>query len=299
MSDTPPAPTLTVDTDANPCPRIEVLITPMPTDAATVTVWRNYAGTRSIVRGASNTPVSGDHLVIDYEAPLQTPVTYTVQTADPSGTPSQLSDPSLQVTVDEPRAWLQDPLDPSTSMPIGLVRQAPSGALAFGLGVYGTDTFGSGSGVVSEAVLRRASFAQVTRSADITLSSVFGSDLPLAGSSVRRDASAVPIEIRTTDATATETMRTLLTQAAFPLLRTGGRAPMLRALTYLALPDITEAFIPGPDITVWTMTGQSVRGPGASVLIPTRTYNDLLDEASSYDELLPLYATYIDLLRGT
>lgn len=296
MTTTPPAPTLTAFVDSNPVPRVEVLITPMPSDAATVTVWRNYAGRRSLVRGAVDTPVSGDHVVIDYETPLQTPVTYTVQATDSAGVPSELSAPSGPVTVDDSRAWLQDPLAPTTSVALGLTR-VYAGGYAFGEGDFGEGSFGAGT-PDPIAVLRRASFGSVTRAADVTVTPLFGGSLPVAGSSVRRAPSEIPIEIRTTTEQTSTALRNLLDQAFPVLLRTGARAPMLDPLSYLAIPEVAERFVYGAELTIWTMTAQSVLPPSASVVIPARTYDDLLDEASSYDELLGLYDSYVALLRG-
>jgi hypothetical protein len=296
MTTTPPAPTLTAFVDSNPVPRVEVLISTMPVDAATVTVWRNYAGRRSLVRGAVATPVAGDHVVVDYEAPLQTAVTYTCQTADADGVPSELSPASDAVLVDDSRAWLQDPLAPTTSVALGMTR-VYGGGYAFGEGDFGEGAFGSGT-PDPIAVLRRASFGTVNRSADVTVTPLFGGSLPVAGSSVRRAPSEIPIEIRTTTEQTSTALRDLLNQAFPVLLRIGARAPMLEPLSYLVIPEVAERFIYGAELTIWTMTGQSVMPPSASVVIPVRTYNDLLDEASSYDDLLGLYDSYVALLRG-
>lgn len=274
MTTTPPAPTLTVQDDDNPCPRIEVLITPMPGDAAAVTVWRNYNGQRFVVRDALDVPVSGDHLVIDYETPLQTDVYYTCQTFDSSGVPSQLSAASATENVDEPRAWLQDPLDPTSAVPVALNR------------TDGPDT-----------VFRKASFAQVTYSADVTVTPVFNSNLPIAGSSARRDVAQAPLEIRTDTSDASDALRDLLTQTPFPCLRSGGRVPSMPPVAYLAIPDVTEAYMPGPDITIWTMTAQSVLGPGSPVIVNVQQIAGLSDVSATIAGLSGIYTHIYDMSR--
>jgi hypothetical protein len=237
-----------------------------------LTVWRQDGGDRTVVRGASGQSVSGSAVVVDYEAPLQTPVTYVCQTVDSAGAVSLVSLPSAAVTLKEPRMWFQDPVDPTSAVPVALSR--PGGAVS-----------------------RRAALAPVSRVQDVTVTPLPNSKLPVASATKRRDPEDVPFEIRTTEPTTSQVRA--LTVEAFPLLvRTGTRAPMLPSLSYMVFPTVTERFIYGPDVTIWTLTGQSVQPPTTPVVVAPRTLDDLADEASTLDGLSGLYASMLNLDRG-
>lgn len=277
MTLTPPAPTVTVAVDAGPCPRATIVVTPMPADAATVTVWRYASGRRTVIRGASNTPVAGDTAFVDYDVPLGVPVVYEAQTADAGGTPSQLSDDSAQVFADSPYLWIHDPLDPASAMPIALTSNA-------GLGV--------------EA--RFASFRTGSYNLAGTVAPVYGSADPLGFADIRQSIAGVPIELRTFDDDTRRQLLALLRQA-YPLCVRGGAAvPLLSdGVAYLSIPQVTPTFDPDNTTCVWTMTGDSIAPPGAAIIIPVRTLDGLGDEAATLDGLGVLYDNLVDLQLGT
>lgn len=275
MTTTPPAPTITVDIDPTPCPRVEIEITPMPGDAVTVTIWRNWAGQRFPVRGARDATVSGDFFIIDYEAPFGVPVVYTCTTGDVDGNPSLLSPNSDQALLDiEDTIWVQDPIDPTTAIPIPLMGD--------------------------EMFLEASSFASVTYSVPSSgsVNQVIGSGMPVAYAGARQAASNMPLSVFTPDVDTTFAFRELMLQAYPFCMRTPARVSMLTGLTYVAAGDVTETLrIDGS--TLWAMTGQAVRSPGVGVIISPRIYDDLLGEAGTYTELLALYATYTAVKRGS
>lgn len=271
-------PTVTAIVDASPCPRVEIVISPMVAGASAVTVWRQVDGDRQLVRGAQAATVSGDAAFVDYEAPLQTPLTYVCQSVHPDGTVDGISAPSAKVTVKEPRPWLQDPINPAAAVPVALVRPQPMPR-------------------AGAAVSRRASYAPVTRDQDITITPVAGSTRPVAAAGPRQQPASIPIEIRTTG-DVTSSMRDLLDQAFPILLRTGTRVQQLPPLAYLAVPSWSERFIYGPDVTIWTGTGQCVAPPTSPVLIPVRTLDDLADDATTLAGLADVYVSMLNLDRG-
>lgn len=274
MTTQPPAPTLTTHTDASPCPRIEALITPMPADAATVTVWRNYANTTELVRGAVGAPCSGDFLVIDYEAPLGQDVTYTCQTADVSGTLSPLSDPSSVATLSVVDVWASDPLAPTGAMAWPLTR-APGGAVAVKLGSFA------------------GSYDQ-----DATLSNPIGTTLPVAMVGVRRAAAQFPARVVTYSDAADAQLLNLLMQAQVLCLRVPPTVRRIPPVVYVQVSGAQPADDPSLTRALWPLVCTQVQPPGVNVILPVRTYNDVLAEAATYSDLLTLYATYIDLQRG-
>ncbi len=271
MTTTPPAPTLTVHTDADPCPRVEVLITPMPVDAARITVWRSWAGQREVVRGAKETLVAGDYLVIDYEAPLGVAVEYSAVAYDVSGTPSAES-AGTTATVAVTDVWVQDPLDPASALQVGLNTRRtlmcidPSFTATYPV----------------ERVLVQPS----------------GSALSVALSRRRRAASRMPLTIHATNTTVAQQLHDLLMQADTLCVRTPAAVTTLTGLSYLAIGDYTPDPSPGWQDVIFPLVGDSVRGPGAAVVVQPRTFDHLLDEAATFDELTALYATFIDLQRG-
>lgn len=275
MTTTPPAPTVTAVVDTNPCPRVTIVITPMPADAAAMTVWRYAGGRREIVRGASNVPVAGDSAVIDYWVPLGVGVTYVVQTVNAAGTPSQVSPATAQLVLDSPYLWLSDPLDPRSSLPVAL---------------------SSASGMPIEA--RFGSLRTATYQLAATLAPVYGSDMPLGFADVRQAPSGVPLELRTFDLDTFALLLALL-QQAYPLcVRAGAAVPLVPGVLYLSIPAVTPTLDTDNVTMLWQLTGDSIAQPGTSVIVPARTYDDLGDEASSYDGLAPLYPSYVALQLG-
>lgn len=273
MTTTPPAPTLVAHTDADPCPRVEITVTPMPVDADTITVWRSWAGRRTQVRDAVGVTVSGDYFVVDYEAPFGVPVTYTCETADAAGVPSELS-AGTSATVAVTEIWMQDPLDPASAIEVA--------------------TTGSSAGVRALA----DSFTGHTAEMPAETVTVIGSGEPIALGGTRQAPSQVPLKVKARTVADAEAVRNLWNQA-FPLcVRTPTKMPFYRGLAYMVF-DYTET--PHPDWVQVTFaaTARVVRGPGRGVVVQPRTYDHLLDEAATYAGLLPLYPTYLDMRRGS
>lgn len=272
MTTTPPAPTLTVHTDADPCPRVEVLVTPMPVDVDQVTVYRTWRGQRSAVRGASRAEVAGDYLVIDYEVPLGTPVAYSVVGYDTGGTASQESSSST-VTVDVDDVWIQDPLDPTSAIAVGLTLPRTIMAVA-------------------------PSFMPATWAMPSIIAPIHGSSTPVGLGGARQDAAGIPLTIVTSTPSESAQVHDLLAQA-YPLcVRTPSAIPQLTGLTYMAIGDYSPEPHAGWRSTTYPLVGSSVRGPGVSIVVQPRTYADLPAEAATYAGLKALYPTYLDVKRG-
>lgn len=267
-------PVLTAYTDEDPCPRVEVLITHLPPTVDTVTVWRSWAGTRSVVRGGNRAEVSGALLLVDYEVPLGLPVTYWAVGYTAAGVPMQES-PSATVTVSAPDTWIQDPLDPTSAMRAGMLIPGP-------LMVSG--------GSFAAPRYRRAG----------QRIAIHGSRLPVGRGDVRQAAAQVPLLLDSDNPTTTAGVYEVLDQADPLCVRApADLVPALTGLVYLAV----DEYVPDPDTgwqgTMFTLEGDSVRPPGAGIVVQPRTYADLLDEAATYADLTTLYPTYLDLLRGS
>lgn len=272
MTTTPPAPTLTTSTDADPCPRVEVVIATMPGDADTITIYRTWRGQRSIVRGAENAEVAGDHLVIDYEVPLGVPVAYSSVTYDVAGIPSQEStSTTTTVTVDD--VWIQDALDPGTAIQVGLT-------------------------IPREVMCIFPSFLPASYTMAMTTSPIVGDPTPVGLGGTRQAASRVPFTIVASTPTSADAVKELLDQA-FPLcVRTPAAVPQYKGLLYLGIPEYSPDPHAGWNETTYAMVGDSIRGPGSGIVVQPRTFDDLLDEAATFTDLLALYATFLELRRG-
>jgi hypothetical protein len=107
----PLRPELTVYLDANPAPRVEVLLTKLTADVATVTVYRLAAGREYQVRGAVNAATAGSLTRIDNEVPFGIPVTYRAELFDAQGLSLGFTGTSV-VQLDVPDMWVHNPLDP-------------------------------------------------------------------------------------------------------------------------------------------------------------------------------------------
>lgn len=275
MTTTPPAPTPTAYTDASPCPRVEVLISPMPVDADTVTVWRSYdGGNRAVVRGANSASVSGDFLVVDYWAPFGVEVTYYCQSADVDGVPSTTSDASTAVTLDVADVWLSDPLDPGSSLMVPMTGQP-------------------GLRLSDEA------FTTVNFPLTVTTAEVIGQSVPLGFAGTRQAATSTVLDLLSPSKTESDALKALLDQAYPVCVRVPLSVADIDPLVYASIDTLTRARLGYSGVTRWTMGVTSVREPGVSVVIAVRTYADLDSEAATYADLATRYATYLDAQRGT
>jgi hypothetical protein len=272
VTTTPPAPTVTVFTDADPCPRAEIVITPMPGDADAITIYRTWQGQRAVVRGAENAEVAGDHLVIDYEVPLGTPVAYSSVTYDVSAIPSEESTATTTtVTVDD--VWIQDALDPGTAIQVGLT-------------------------IPREVMCIFPSFLPASYTMAVGISPIVGDPTPVGFGGTRQAASRVPFTIVATSTSAAGAVKELLDQA-FPLcVRTPAAVPQFKGLLYLGIPEYSPDPHAGWDETTYAMVGDSIRGPGSGIVVQPRTFDDLLDESATFTGLMSLYATFLELRRG-
>jgi len=113
----PYAPTVTVLSDANPCPRAEVLFTSFAAGTARVTVSRQAAGREYRVRAAVNAATAGALSRVDYEIPFGVPVTYRAEMFNTTGLSLGFTD-TATVTVSAPDTWVHNPLNPGGAVKV-------------------------------------------------------------------------------------------------------------------------------------------------------------------------------------
>lgn len=106
-----PSITLTPTLTPDPCPRVEVLVTDLPTIVTTVDVYR-LAGNREYpVRGGVKVAVTGALTRIDFEVPFGIQVAYRIEMFNAAGASLGFSD-SFTTFLDVKETWVHNPLDP-------------------------------------------------------------------------------------------------------------------------------------------------------------------------------------------
>lgn len=277
MTGTPVAPAVTPHDDADPSPRVDVVLPDVPADAATVTLYRYADGQRVPVRGALNMPAASP-VATDYEAPIGVPVQYLAEAQDAAGTPSLLGPLSAPVTLNSPGLWLSDPLAPGTVVMVTLGR--------------------------SELAALADSFAELTFASTSTRVALLGSDLPLGMGGIRQAASGVPVELLTDSREQAAALEALLRRAYPLLIRTPDVLSFLPGAIYADVSDVTMRPVrrtsTGLDYSRarWSMTVTRVQPPSAAAVVSVRTWDDLPDEAPTWNELATLYPTWNDVARG-
>lgn len=259
--------TVNARSDADPCPRVEVEVTGIVGGA--ITVERIVDGDATAVRGALNAPVSTGFLVVDYELPFTTDVTYRV--TDGAGTVT-----TERVIVYPPfmdrydLVWIQDPLKPESARNV---------------------------------MVERDSLQSWALSRELNLLKTRGSSLPIASGGRLSGRSSVPLRLISESDQETADLIGFFSEATVFLARTIGPLPMPRA-AYFAIetlgvaPEMADVNPYSP--VTWTYLDMSltqVRAPAASVVVPVFTWQDVIDNYTSWDDLIATKATWADVIR--
>ena len=273
-----PTTTLQPLTDA-PCPRIGVTIDGLGAGTTTYNLWRTSDGVRKRVRGSRNrTTVESDY-IIDYEAPLGRPVTYEVEVV--SGTNVLATTYPGTATLTSGTWWIQDPLVPSSAIPLAVNHQ------------------NTGIPNLTAAAVKSLEYA-----ADVTIIPILGSPEPVALMGGGRIAGNVDFSMFTRAAEATTTLRNLIKQTPLLLVRTNGvRNDGIPGLAYFASAHpieqpVTVAF--GGTLTEWKLQGDLVAAPSLNILVPIWTYGDVQALWSTYQQAQTALAAkkYLDVLKS-
>ena len=112
-----------MSTDADPCPRAEVLFSSFAAGTVAVDEYRLAAGREHLVRGAVKAPVAGALSRIDFEIPFGVPVQYRAEMFDSSGLSLGFTG-TTTTTVAVPDTWVHNPLDPQGAVRASFHRSA-------------------------------------------------------------------------------------------------------------------------------------------------------------------------------
>lgn len=250
-------------------PFADLYISDLPPGTARIEVTRLWRGVARRVRGDRQAAVLGSGArLVDWALPVSsggTEVTYSVAAFSETG--AMLGEPSrasvAAPSVSGSRVWLSDPHDPSGAILVMLLDEPERPKWAARVEVVQTMT-----GRPIAIAGGRASKSRGWHVAASTVSEVSAVDRVLDSGVLllRGDADLIDHE-------------------------TG--------LIYTTAPEVTR-WRPAP-LDPWVTyqwSGVETRGPGAPVAVSRRTYQDDLDEASTYADALALWPTYLDRVRA-
>ena len=251
----------------DPVPGVGVTISGLdPAAPSVVTLYRQSPGrAREVVPGVNGRIVFGADFFVDYSVPLSVPVKYTF---DVDGIVAA----SSTIQVDSDVCWLQDPVNPFNSTPLGLRSEQGIPALLGG------------------------SFDSVTRTIPAEVTGIMGGSFPVALGGTRQAPSAVPLRIETNSVADSARLRSIFDESYPVMLRTVAPITMVPAVMYLHA-EVTETpqvttFIGNPDDhwIIWDLTVTVVRPPTSGVLVARLTYQDIADFYAG--------STYADMVDG-
>lgn len=245
-----------------PGDRVEVTITDLHPSTHSVTLWRTADGERNAVRNYRRVEVVGSDFFTDYEVPLKRLVNYELEVLSGVGLGGASTEASI--TVNATKGWIQDPLDPTSMIPL-----------------LADDNVG-------EPTLMDSAIKQLEYTAEMSIINILGSNTPIALMSNRMKANNVPFHMSTNAAQYARNLRELLKQAPLLLIRPLPEwSAGLPGLCYVAPPTakelpINEAW--GGTLTEWHFDTGLVAAPTMKVIVPTWTYGDWQALWSTYQQ---------------
>lgn len=262
-----------------PCPRVEITITDLVPTTSIVNVWRTADGKRQAVRSARGRTLLGSDFITDYEAPLGRVVAYDLEIL--TGSSAQAVVNQQTITVNSASWWIQDPLVPSSAIPVNVTKQDSSAPY-----------------------LTAAAVKSLEYSAAVSIIPIMGSPEPVALMGNRTLPAGVDFSMFTNTAQVTTTLRNLIQQTPLLLVRPNGiRNNGIPGLAYYASAKpiehpVTVAF--GGTLTNWQLTGDLVAAPTMNVLIPIWTYGSVQALWDTYQQAQTTLAakTYLGVLKS-
>lgn len=265
---------------SDPGPNSVVTITGLGVGTSVVNVWRTVDDDRAPVRGARRITMNDAALVIDWDAPINRPVTYEVEVLSGPVGPSRTVAAPLTIISDT--GWLMDPLVPQSAVP---VMGKPKGDT----GIH----------------LQAAALASLEYAADVSMYNVMGSGKPLALFGQRMAAKGVDLSMATRSAEQGKRLLDLFKSSSGFLFRPGPDLDpaQLDAVMFLAAPTVKQLPVDpawGGEVTLWDFQAETVAAPTVKVLTVTFTYGDVQLLVASYQQKQDAMAgkTYLDDLKN-
>jgi hypothetical protein len=250
---------LLAKTDA-PTDRVQVTITDLPPGNNVVNLWRSSSETaRQAVRGVRRRTFVTSDFVEDFEPPLNTLLTYELEIVGGLGVGATSS--TATITLTTTRGWIQDPLDPTTAVPI----------------YADVSTLGPN---LTDSAIRSVEYP-----VDKTVLPISGSKLPMVLLGQRRAASDVSFEMESDSATYNGQLRDLTTNSPLLLIRPlPVWSDAMPGLCYVAADSIKETREGWGNLKTWSITSPLYAPPTMDVLVPTWTYGDVAALWSTYQQ---------------
>ena len=261
--------TLEALTDA-PCPRVRITITGLGTTPVVLKVTRTVANEAATVPGARARDSVDSDVLIDYAAPLNIQVTYTLYV---DGVIADVK----TITLESATAWIQDPLQPDRALPVSVTVEDPE-----------------------MLYMRGGALGAVEYPNRVAQMSIMGDRFPVAFGGQRQAAAGVDSSLSSKSPATAEAFRLMVSEAPILLLRTVSEMVPLPPLAYL-LANVAEQPMNvhiGGNLTVWSVTGDLVRAVQQSAISGFITYAEAQELLSpyTYDEVQTVCAgtTYLD-----
>lgn len=250
-------------------PRVEVLVSMIPAAAVRLTITRVDVDQTRTLPGSLAT--AGDtKLVVDWDAPTGSPLTYRVDAYDAAGTKVDTAVTTAAALPDPliGQAWISDPLS-------------------------------EGSAVLAQLLDAETDRSRV-RKLDSASFTPLGAQVPIQSIATARQAASLQLDVLA-DIGDAPALRSLLGQ---PILCV--RPPssaQLPPVFYGVADQVTEqpfrryGMDASQAFSRFTLTLDATRAPSMAAVIARWTYQKLYD-SYTYDQIYRIFGSYLDLMRG-
>lgn len=233
--------------------------------ATNIAVYRRWAGKETPIQGGTKQTILGEQMFFtDYAIPLDVPVAYRVITTSSTGsTREQVQTSPINLGVSG--MWVSSPITPDLAMLV----------------------------TPDKTSLKNKSWSK-----DGILLSPVGRDEPVSISGHRRIAASIPMNFLTYTNLQGLALESILISTD-PLMIRSSNDHNLPPLCYVSADVISVEYIDAPDgeTARYSFVASLVAAPSYDVLVPSRTYGDVMDETSNYD-WTTVYASYLEVVRG-
>ncbi|MFF2621305.1 hypothetical protein [Oerskovia jenensis] len=230
------------------------------------------------VRGAERVRVTEGDFFRDHVPPLNTPAIYRLVVHSGTVVPSPLE---ATIMVPSASAWIQDPVNPRSAVPVKSVMRG-------------------GAGVQ----LLAPSAASLVRRQTVDLARPEGARYPVASVGTRQAPADLPLLIRALAApqgTLVTSLRALLDSAGQVVIRGLHPAVPIDPVAHVTTGDITEVLTPVGVRNDWELSVTQVRPTSMRIVVPWWTYDQVkaLWAPRTYDQVKSARpgATYLDWSR--
>lgn len=234
-------------------------------NATTITVSRVWEGEETYIQGGYQTAILGPTMLFyDYAIPFTTDVIYKVVTQ--AGSVVKESKQSDIINLVVQGVWLSDAVSPELAMKITPVQQSFKRKVRVRPG-------GTVAGITRK---RRQAIV-----------------------GTRQEAQEIPLGILTYTEQERMDLETILNNADPIIMRCSSDHKGMPPLSYITFSSYEQEFVDAPsqDTVKFTMLVDFVAAPSYDILLPIRTYNDYLNEFTSYGDTT--WPSYLSLLRGS